>query len=78
MFTMVFELIKKRRSVFPAQYTNQAINKSEIEKILESANWAPTHKKTEPWRFKVFLEKSKEELGKFLAKKYEETESKPK
>ena len=67
---MVFELIKKRRSVFPAQYTNQPINKWEIEKILESANWAPTHKKTEPWRFKVFLQDSKKELGQFLSKKY--------
>lgn len=78
MFSMVYELIKKRRSVFPAQYSNQAINKSEIEKILESANWAPTHKKTEPWRFKVFWQNSKEELGQFLAKKYKETETNPK
>ncbi len=78
MFRMVFDLIKKRRSVFPAQYTNQPINRSEIKKILEAANWAPTHKKTEPWRFKVFLENSKEQLGQFLAKKYEETEANPK
>ncbi len=78
MFRMVFELIKKRRSVFPAQYTNQPINRSEIEKILEAANWAPTHKKTEPWRFKVFMEDSKVQLGQFLAKKYEDTEANPK
>ena len=75
---MVFELIKKRRSVFPAQYTNQPIKRSEIEIILEAANWAPTHKKTEPWRFKVFLDASKEQLGQFLARKYEETEANPK
>lgn len=24
-----------------------------VEKILEAANWAPTHGKTEPWRFVV-------------------------
>ncbi|MGB0849600.1 MAG: nitroreductase family protein, partial [Bacteroidia bacterium] len=27
------------------------------EKMLELANWAPTHKNTEPWRFRVFLDK---------------------
>jgi len=51
---MVLDLIKKRRSIFPAQYTDREIAKSDIEKILEAANWAPTHKKTEPWRFRVF------------------------
>lgn len=25
-----------------------------VNKLLESANWAPTHGKTEPWRFVVF------------------------
>ena len=75
---MIFDLIKKRRSVFPAQYNDKPIAKTDIEKILEAANWAPTHKKTEPWRFKVFLQNSKEELGQFLAKKYEETETNPK
>ncbi|MGB5360671.1 MAG: nitroreductase family protein, partial [Eudoraea sp.] len=41
-------------------------------------NWAPTHKKTEPWRFKVFMGDSKVELGKFLVKKYQETAVSPK
>ena len=26
-----------------------------IERALEAANWAPTHGKTEPWRFAVFM-----------------------
>ena len=75
---MIFDLIKKRRSVFPAQYNDESIAKSEIEKILEAANWAPTHKKTEPWRFKVLQGQSKEKLGLFLSLKYMETEAKPK
>lgn len=75
---MVLDLIKKRRSVFPAQYTDRPIEKSDIEKILEAANWAPTHKKTEPWRFRVFMGNSKAELGEFLAGKYEQTEANPK
>ena len=75
---MIFDLIKKRRSVFPAQYINKPIAKSDIEKILDAANWAPTHKKTEPWRFKVLQGESQEKLGLFLSLKYMESEPKPK
>lgn len=75
---MIIELIKKRRSVFPDQYNDRPIAKADIEKILEAANWAPTHKRTEPWRFKVLMGESKEKLGLFLSLKYMETEEKPK
>lgn len=49
----VMQLIKDRRSVFPKDYTGQLVDRATIEKILEAANWAPTHGKTEPWRFVV-------------------------
>ena len=75
---MVFELIKKRRSVFPVQYNTKPVAKKDIEQILEAANWAPNHRKTEPWRFKVLMGESKAKLGEFLSKKYQETEAKPK
>lgn len=75
---MIFDLIKKRRSVFPAQYIDKPIDREDIGKILEAANWAPTHKRTEPWRFKILQGESKELLGKFLSQKYQETEARPK
>ncbi|NNJ88721.1 MAG: nitroreductase [Eudoraea sp.] len=75
---MIFDLIKKRRAVFPAQYIDKEITKKDLERILEAANWAPTHKKTEPWRFKVLTGESKEKLGLFLSFKYMDTEAKPK
>lgn len=75
---MIFELIKKRRSVFPPQYIDKPIARGDVEKILEAANWAPTHKKTEPWRFKVLQGESRGKLGLFLSLKYLETEPKPK
>lgn len=50
----VLALIKQRRSVYPRQYTGEKIEDSVVEEMLEAANWAPTHKYTEPWRFKVF------------------------
>jgi len=51
----ISQLIRKRRSIFPKTYTNQPIAKEIIEEVLENANWAPTHKMTEPWRFKVLM-----------------------
>ena len=75
---MIFDLIKNRRAVFPAQYNNHPISREDLEKILEAANWAPSHRKTEPWRFKVLTGESKENLGHFLEKKYRETEPRPK
>lgn len=75
---MIFDLIKNRRSVFPAQYNDKPIAKKDIEKILEAANWAPTHKKTEPWRFKVIQGEAKAELGVFLSNTYVDTEAHPK
>ena len=48
------ELIAKRRSILPQNYTGKKVDDAIIKKILENANWAPTHKLTEPWRFVVF------------------------
>jgi nitroreductase len=47
-------LIRDRRSVFQAEYSGEPVDDAVIERMLENANWAPTHKMTEPWRFVVF------------------------
>lgn len=73
---MITEIIKNRRAVYPAQYNGDAITRGELETILEAANWAPTHKRTEPWRFKVFHGESQEKLGQFLAETYKKTTEK--
>lgn len=75
---MIFDIIKRRRSIFPAQYNDRPIAKSDIERILEAANCAPTHKRTEPWRFKVLQGESKNRLGLFLAEKYRSNDPNPK
>ncbi|MBK8700721.1 MAG: nitroreductase [Saprospiraceae bacterium] len=68
------KIIQDRRSVFPNSYKQQAIEADVIWEILENANWAPTHKKTEPWRFVVFLsEASKQELSNYLAEAYRQS-----
>ena len=66
------ELIQSRKSVFPINYIDKEIPKDIIEQILKNADRAPTHKSTEPWRFNVFKEEKKRELGIFLASKYKQ------
>ncbi len=75
---MIAEIIKNRRAIYPDAYSNNPISKAEIEQLLEAANWAPTHKRTEPWRFKVFhSEEAREALSEFLGKAYLKSVEKP-
>lgn len=64
------ELVRRRRAVFPQAYNDQKIPREIIGQILENANWAPTHKRTEPWRFRVFTGAALEQLGDYLADFY--------
>ncbi|EDM35299.1 nitroreductase [Pedobacter sp. BAL39] len=66
-------IIKRRRSIFPASYTAEEIPVEQIQQVLESANYAPTHKLTEPWRFVVFRQAGKLKLAEELARLYKET-----
>jgi len=59
----VSETIKNRRATPPRLFAKKDISKEVVEQLLESANWAPNHKKTEPWRFKVFTGEVKTELA---------------
>lgn len=68
---MILDTIANRRAVFPVQYNHVPISEDELKKILDAANWAPTHRRTEPWRFKVFhSEASRKGLSEFLGKTY--------
>lgn len=53
-------------------YTDQPIPDQVIAEILESANYAPTHKLTEPWRFVVIRGEAKQKLGEELGRIYKE------
>jgi nitroreductase len=66
-------IIKRRRSIFPVSYTKQEIPVELIRQILESANYAPTHKLTEPWRYTVYRNEGKMKLGAELARLYKAT-----
>lgn len=65
-------LLQTRRSVFPRDYTGERVDDSIIRQMLENANWAPTHKFTEPWRFIVFSDEGRKKLGSIQAGLYEQ------
>jgi len=66
----VNRLMKERKTVTPEFFTSQPIPREIIEQLLENATWAPNHKKTQPWLFKIFLGKGRECLGDYMAAYY--------
>ncbi len=71
--TTAQSIIAARRSRFPAQYDGKRLDDSLVMALLESANWAPTHKLTEPWRFKVYCDDGLPVLFENLVRIYCET-----
>jgi len=65
-------LIQNRRSIFPSMYSDEKVDDVIIKQMLENANWAPTHKLTEPWRFVVFSGRGLEKLADFQSKFYKQ------
>ena len=67
------QVIRTRRSIFPPSYIDKEIPAELIETILENANFAPTHKLTEPWRFRVFTGSGLEKLADHMGEAYRAT-----
>lgn len=71
---LVNDLIRTRRSVFAPQFEpGKIIPDAIIWQLLENANWAPSHKRTEPWRFTVFTGVGLQQLAGFQAELYKQT-----
>ncbi|WHF52983.1 nitroreductase [Chryseobacterium gotjawalense] len=66
-------IIEKRRSIFPKSYSTEEIEDGVLAEIVNSANFAPSHKRTKPWRLKVFRGEEKNQLGEKLAEIYKQT-----
>jgi len=64
------EIIRNRRSIYPKHFNTRKVHKEIIETLIENARWAPTHGLTQPWSFKVFMDKGLNKLGEFHAKTY--------
>ncbi len=66
----ICDVIRDRRTIGPQNYTSRKVHREIIEKLLENARWAPTHRMTQPWRFKVFMEEGREKLSQLLGETY--------
>lgn len=67
------EIVRARRTVKPAHFSDREVPREIIEELLENANWAPNHGRTEPWRFKVYAGEARKTLSEFLPRLYQET-----
>ncbi|MFN8253530.1 MAG: nitroreductase [Ferruginibacter sp.] len=65
------QIIENRKSLVPKEYSSAAIPDDVLEEILGSAHYAPNHKRTKPWRFKVFRKEEKQQLGEIMAAAYQ-------
>lgn len=64
------QIIRTRRSIFPPEYIDKEIPREVIQTIVENANFAPTHRLTQPWRFTIFRGEGLAKLADFLGETY--------
>lgn len=64
------QIIRTRRSIFPPEYIDKEIPRDVIETIVANANFAPTHRLTQPWRFTIFRGTGLTKLADFLGETY--------
>lgn len=69
---IISEIIKSRRSIFPPMYATGKIDDQIIDRLLDLAVWAPTHAKTQPWRFHVMTGEALQRLSHFAGKWYKD------
>lgn len=66
------QIIEKRRSIYPKDYSGEAIPEAVLQEIVNSAEFAPNHKKTKPWRFKILKGEELKALGVEMQRLYKE------
>jgi len=66
----VEKLIAHRRTIKPEEFRSAIVGEEAVNRILNSANWAPTHGYTEPWRFVVFYKEGLKKLSDFHTNLY--------
>lgn len=52
-FEVLESVVRQRRTTKAARMNGKKIIESDIRDIIQLADWAPTHGRTEPWRFLV-------------------------
>lgn len=64
------QCIQSRRSIKPADFSSERVPDDVVDRMLEAAHWAPNHGRTEPWRFFVYTNEARIELGEKVADLY--------
>ena len=59
----ISNILKARRSTYPRDFNGKKIQDNIIREILKNANYAPSHRMTQPWFFKVYSEEKKNSLA---------------
>lgn len=70
---IVLQNIQTRRTIPFARVQTDALSEEHLTQILEAANWAPSHRHTEPWRFVLFQGEGRKRLANLLAETYTKT-----
>ena len=65
-------LIEDRRSIAPELFSAREIHEEVLVELLDMARWAPTHRYTQPWYFRVFVGDGRRTLGELMARIYRE------
>lgn len=71
MSDFIKEVIEKRRAIYPNLYNDEPISREKLMEILATANFAPTHKLTQPWRFVVIEGERKLRLAELMGEWYQ-------
>lgn len=69
-FEIIADIIKNRRSIKPVKMNGKKIPDQQVSELLQLANWAPTHGRTEPWRFIVYAGEKVQEFCRRHAELY--------
>ncbi|MBS4172892.1 nitroreductase [Bacillus sp. FJAT-49736] len=62
----LIDLIKSRRSIGAVE--ERDVPDEVIKELLTAATWAPNHKKTEPWKFRVVKGEGRNKLGEEMSR----------
>jgi nitroreductase len=68
--TQLLELMRFRRSINQVFLKPDPVVHHIIEEMLETAMYAPSHGRTDPWRFTVFTGEARRTLGETFATSY--------
>jgi nitroreductase len=70
-FEFLSKIINERRAIYPKSFDpSKEVDDALIALLLENAIMAPTHKKTEPWRFVVIKDAAKQRLTDWMEADY--------